>query len=108
MLLALAAAGVTVALVLGILGAPVVGTCSGDTRGLVACVRDMADRKFKFPGQPQEPVAEGLSQPTGPVTNPGTPMAVGYWPFTAVGDPRVEGYSMTGIDLLFQWNFKRR
>ena len=40
--------------------------------------------------------------------NPGTPMAVGYWPFTAVGDPRVEGYSMTGIDLLFQWNFKRR
>jgi hypothetical protein len=40
--------------------------------------------------------------------NAGTPMAVGYWPFTAVGDPRVEGYSMTGIDLLFQWNFTRR
>ncbi len=40
--------------------------------------------------------------------NAGTPMAVGYWPFTAVGDPRVEGYSMTGIDLMFQWNFKRR
>jgi hypothetical protein len=40
--------------------------------------------------------------------NPGTPMAVGYWPFTARGEPRVEGYSMTGIDLLFQWNFRRR
>ncbi len=38
----------------------------------------------------------------------GTPIATGYWPRTAKGDPRVDGYSMTGIDLLFQWNFKRR
>ena len=29
-------------------------------------------------------------------------------PFTRMGEPRVEGYSMTGIDLLFQWNFRRR
>lgn len=38
----------------------------------------------------------------------GTPIATGYWPRTGNGDPRVDGYSMTGIDLLFQWNFKRR
>jgi hypothetical protein len=38
----------------------------------------------------------------------GTPTAVGYWPFTRVGDPRVDGYSLAGIDLLFQWNWKRR
>jgi hypothetical protein len=38
----------------------------------------------------------------------GTPIATGYWPRTRNGDPRVDGYSMTGIDLLFQWNFKRR
>lgn len=39
--------------------------------------------------------------------NAGTPIATGYWPLTARGDPRVEGYSMPGIDLLFQWNFRR-
>jgi hypothetical protein len=38
----------------------------------------------------------------------GTPITVGFWPRTAKGDPRVDGYSMTGLDLLFQWNFKRR
>lgn len=38
----------------------------------------------------------------------GTPIATGYWPRTRNGDPRVDGYSMTGIDLLFQWKFKRR
>jgi hypothetical protein len=37
----------------------------------------------------------------------GTPIATGYWPFTRIGDPRVDGYSMTGIDLLFQWSFRR-
>jgi hypothetical protein len=40
--------------------------------------------------------------------NSGSPMAIGYWPRTAKGDPRVDGYSMTGIDLMFQWNFVRR
>ena len=40
--------------------------------------------------------------------DPGTPITVGFWPRTAKGDPRVDGYSMTGLDLLFQWNFKRR
>jgi hypothetical protein len=41
--------------------------------------------------------------------NPGTPMATGYWPYTRVGEPRsADGYSMTGIDLMFQWFFKRR
>jgi hypothetical protein len=39
--------------------------------------------------------------------NAGTPIATGYWPRTGKGDPRVDGYSMTGIDLLFQWNFRR-
>jgi hypothetical protein len=38
----------------------------------------------------------------------GTPTAIGYWPFTRRGDPRVDGYSLAGIDLLFQWNWKRR
>lgn len=36
----------------------------------------------------------------------GTPIATGYWPRTQNGDPRVDGYSMTGIDLLFQWRFR--
>ncbi len=40
---------------------------------------------------------------------PGIPIAVGYWPYTRVGEPRsADGYSMTGIDLMFQWYFKRR
>jgi hypothetical protein len=40
--------------------------------------------------------------------NAGTPMAIGYWPYTRVGEPRsADGYSMTGIDLMFQWFFKR-
>ena len=38
----------------------------------------------------------------------GTPLLTGYFPYTHKGDPRVEGYSLTGIDLLFQWEFKRR
>ncbi len=40
--------------------------------------------------------------------SPGTPFATGYFPFTHVGDPRVDGYSMAGIDLLFQWDFHRK
>ena len=41
--------------------------------------------------------------------NPGIPTAVGYWPYTRKGEPRsADGYSMTGIDLMFQWYFKRR
>ena len=40
--------------------------------------------------------------------DPGTPLATGYWPRTAKGDPRVDGYSMSGIDLLFQWDFRKR
>jgi len=38
----------------------------------------------------------------------GTPLATSYFPFTRKGEPRVEGYSLTGIDLLFQWEFKKR
>jgi hypothetical protein len=38
----------------------------------------------------------------------GIPLAIGYWPGTRKGDPRVDGYSMTGIDLMFQWSFRRR
>jgi hypothetical protein len=38
----------------------------------------------------------------------GTPLATGYWPFTRRGDPRVDGWTMSGIDLMFQWNFVRR
>jgi hypothetical protein len=38
----------------------------------------------------------------------GTPIATSYFPATRKGDPRTDGYSMTGIDLLFQWNWVRR
>ena len=38
----------------------------------------------------------------------GTPLATSYFPLTRKGEPRVEGYSLTGIDLLFQWEFKKR
>jgi len=37
----------------------------------------------------------------------GTPGVVGFWPSTRVGDPRVDGYSVIGIDLLFGWYFRR-
>jgi hypothetical protein len=80
-------------------------------------VRDVRDKRIRFRIHSSDGLALTAVGPgTLPLAinpdvggfNPGTPMAVGYWPFTAVGDPRVEGYSMTGIDLLFQWNFKRR
>jgi hypothetical protein len=38
----------------------------------------------------------------------GTPIARSFFPRTRKGDPRVDGYSITGIDLLFQWNWRRR
>lgn len=37
----------------------------------------------------------------------GTPLLTGYWPRTRRGDPRVDGYSLSGIDLMFQWDFRR-
>jgi hypothetical protein len=36
----------------------------------------------------------------------GAPQLIGYWPRTAKGDPRVDGYAVSGIDLLFQWNLR--
>ena len=36
----------------------------------------------------------------------GTPLATGFFPMTGVGEPRVDGYTMAGIDLLFRWDFK--
>lgn len=38
----------------------------------------------------------------------GAPQARGFWSATAKGDPRVDGYGMTGIDVLFGWDFRRR
>ena len=80
-------------------------------------VRDVRDRRIRF----RIHSTDGLAlSAVGPGTLPlsiapelgvfttGTPLAVGYWPHTAKGDPRVDGYSVSGIDLLFQWNFKRR
>lgn len=40
--------------------------------------------------------------------NTGTPISTSYFPMTRRGDPRVDGYTMNGIDLLFKWNFKGR
>jgi hypothetical protein len=38
----------------------------------------------------------------------GTPFTVGYWPRTRKGEPRsADGYTMYGIDLLFQWDWHR-
>lgn len=38
----------------------------------------------------------------------GTPLLTGFFPLTKVGEPRVDGYTMTGIDLLFRWDFRRK
>lgn len=40
--------------------------------------------------------------------NAGTPQLLGYWPRTRRGDPRVDGYPVSGVDLMFQWNWVRR
>jgi hypothetical protein len=34
-----------------------------------------------------------------------TPLITGWWPRTSRGDPRVDGYSQAGLDLLMQWKF---
>lgn len=39
--------------------------------------------------------------------NAGTPQLLGYWPRTGKGDPRVDGYPVSGVDLMFQWNWVR-
>lgn len=70
MLLALGAAGVTLAVVLGVIGLPAVNACSSDPRGLVTCLRDMADRKFDLPGTVPGQVAEA------PAEIPATPVVV--------------------------------
>ncbi|MFN8164471.1 MAG: hypothetical protein U0R26_11730 [Solirubrobacterales bacterium] len=36
----------------------------------------------------------------------GTPLLTGCWPLTKVGDPRVDGYTLSGIDLLLRWDFR--
>jgi hypothetical protein len=38
----------------------------------------------------------------------GAPIATGYFPLTRPGEPRVDGYSLTGVDLLYRWDFYRR
>jgi len=38
----------------------------------------------------------------------GVPLATGYFPMTRPGEPRVDGYSLTGLDLLYRWDFYRR
>lgn len=38
--------------------------------------------------------------------SPGTPIAIGYWSATGRGEPRVDGYAMTGIDVLLAWDFR--
>lgn len=58
LLLALGAAGVTLAVVLVVIGLPAVNACSADPRGVITCLRDMADRKFDLPGSIPGQVAE--------------------------------------------------
>jgi hypothetical protein len=38
----------------------------------------------------------------------GQPIASYWYPLTGVGQPRVEAYTMPGLELLFQWEFTRR
>jgi hypothetical protein len=38
----------------------------------------------------------------------GVPLATGFFPMTRPGEPRVDGYTLTGIDLLYRWDFFRR
>jgi hypothetical protein len=37
----------------------------------------------------------------------GAPLATGYFPLTRPGEPRVDGYTLTGLDLLYRWDFYR-
>ena len=82
-----------------------------------AKVFDVRDKRIRFRIHSSDGVAlTAMGRGTVPLQirndvggfDPGIPIAVGYWPFTRVGEPRVDGYSMTGIDLMFQWYFKRR
>lgn len=80
-------------------------------------VFDVRDKRIRFRIHSSDGVALSAVGPgtlplqvrndVGQILN-GSPAAIGYWPFTRRGDPRVDGYSMTGIDLMFQWYFKRR
>jgi hypothetical protein len=36
----------------------------------------------------------------------GAPIAIGFFPLTRPGEPRVDGYSLTGLDLLYRWDFR--
>lgn len=36
----------------------------------------------------------------------GTPLATGFFPLTKPGEPRLDGYTMPGIDLMFRWDFR--
>jgi nucleoid-associated protein YgaU len=67
LLLALGAAGVTLAVVLGVIGLPAVNACSTDPRGVMTCLRDMADRKFDLPGSIPGQVAD---KPSAAETSP--------------------------------------
>jgi hypothetical protein len=81
-------------------------------------VLDVRDRRLRFRIHSTDGVALTAVGPgTVPLQvrndaggyTPGIPIAIGYWPYTRVGEPRsADGYSMTGIDLMFQWYFKRR
>jgi len=81
-------------------------------------VSDVRDKRIRFRIHSSDGVALTA---VGPGTVPlqirddvgafttGVPLATGYWPYTRKGEPRsADGYTMTGIDLMFQWYFKRR
>jgi len=86
LLLALGAAGVTLAVVLGVVGFPAVNACSADPRGVVTCLRDMADRKFDLPGRiPGQAAGETAS--TDVAAPPPTIVVADTEPPTASGGP---------------------
>ena len=39
-------------------------------------------------------------------TAPGIPIGTGFWSATGLNEPRVDGYTMTGVDVLLGWDFR--
>jgi nucleoid-associated protein YgaU len=64
--IAFGAAAATVVVVLGILAVPALNACTGDSRGLVTCIRDIVQQRFDLPGTVR---TEALAPPA--VTSPG-------------------------------------
>ncbi len=66
----LAAAGATLLVSVGIVGIPLVNACAPTGSSLIACLRDMADRKFDLPGEPPQRTTAAAGESSPSVTVP--------------------------------------